>query len=77
MQKVNPNDYGIIRSNSKGEYYDATPNHLKNKMHIIKFNDTKPDLYVSNLSFPITIVTEEGKTYKVIKTGEKVSVIKG
>lgn len=45
-------------------------------MHIIKFNDKRPDQWVSTLSFPFTIVLENGEEYKIILSDNKIAAIK-
>ena len=49
-------------------------------MHIIKFSDNTKDVWVKSCSFPLTIVTEDNNTYKIILSetpkGTKVSAIK-
>lgn len=46
-------------------------------MIIIKFNDSNPDKHLSPLSFPITIINEDGTEYQIIRSDEKkISAIK-
>lgn len=34
-------------------------------MIIVKFNDDRPDQYLSPLSFPLTLIAEDGREYRV------------